>query len=258
MEVGQEPNRGLRSAWLTFQKPGGRLAAMTSEADISYFTAKRSWSLRGSFLGKIFPPVFFCASLKDHWFLLKESYRGGPVFSAYGFAGLAIYYDMPQKCHFFLFPSPCRFTELFGSAWRLCQGHPASVQCKLSFCSTVKRQELFWHCDGFINKPTCGPPPPVQSGLRFSTSFHNVFLSNPLGSRLLCVGQPRYCPLAPCSMSVCLNLAPHYDTSFPWISHFQSPPRHKKYQDASLPATWYCCLLPIERPACLQIPVNVV
>lgn len=127
-----------------FQKLGRRLATMTSEAGISYFTAKKSWSLHGRFLGKIFLPVFFCAFLKDHWFLLKESSRGCSGFSAQDFAGLRIYYHMPLKFQFFLLFSPNRFPELFGSVWTVvprpsCFG---SVETVLLFYRKASRDAL--------------------------------------------------------------------------------------------------------------------
>lgn len=101
--MGREPNQGWSSAWLSLVKSiVGRVAAMTSEAGGSYFTAKKSEALMGDFGEDVFPCVFL-ASLEGHWFCLKKATVTVPAFSAYEFAGLIINYSMTLKLHFFLF-----------------------------------------------------------------------------------------------------------------------------------------------------------
>lgn len=72
---------------------------MASEAGISYFTVREVEALTGA-LGRC---CFSLVCISITGFCLKKATVKVPVFAAYGFAGLIIYYFMPLKFHFFLF-----------------------------------------------------------------------------------------------------------------------------------------------------------
>lgn len=165
-KVGQEPNPYLSPTWFSFSKStAGKLAALTSEANLSYLAPRRVRGLGRSLCNAPFLFSFLFIStgalrLLGWYFVLRTVLLNickslNPRFM--------ILLDMKFTAKGVEIPPFFRFTESFQCTCHFCQGDFAFFPLKVILFffflnSVLKTWEHFKHECGFANKRCCATP----------------------------------------------------------------------------------------------------